>query len=305
MKKAKKPAKNDRRGKLVFTGFSMGLADLVPGVSGGTIALLYGVYEELLKSIKIVTGDVPRLLLRGKFKAALRAVPLGFLLPLFMGILLAIFSLVRIISYLLEAHPVLVWSLFFGLILGSAYVVSRRVAAWNGSRVLLLAAGFFITYFIVGLPALGGSEGEAAIFATGMIAISAMILPGISGSLIMVLLGQYETVINAVSRLDVLLMGVFALGALAGLAVFSRALSWLLKKYHAATLVFLVGVMLGSLRRVWPWQTGDGYASFHPYLPSANWSLLVAVGLFLVGYSLIIFLEKRGIAKDQDEFTTR
>lgn len=290
-----------RRIRLLFTGLSMGLADLVPGVSGGTIALLFGIYDELLYTVKLVTGRVPKLLLSGKFAEAWQLIPFGFLLPLVLGMGLAIFGLVYLVEYLLEAQPVFVWALFFGLVLGSAYIVSRRVTAWTPRRILLLLAGFIVTFIIVSLPSIGGSDSPLAIFATGAIAITAMILPGISGSLIMVMLGQYEIVIDAVAARDVLTLGFFAIGALLGLAVFARVLTWLLKHYHLAVIACLVGVMLGSLRRIWPWQTEDATN----LVPSIDASLLLALLLTVVGFLLVIMLERVGLTREHDDIHTR
>src|SRR5690606_8423552 len=158
-----------------------------------------------------------------------------------------------IVSYLLETQPVLVWALFFGLVLGSVAVISRRVTKWTGRRLLLVALGFAITFVVVGLPSTNGSEAPLAVFGTGAVAITAMILPGISGSLIMVLLGQYEVIINAVTDRDLGLLAMFAAGAILGLAAFVRILTWLLKRYHLAVIAVLIGVMAGSWRRIWPW----------------------------------------------------
>lgn len=278
----------------------MGLADLIPGVSGGTIAFLFGIYDELLYSIKLVTGQVPKLLLSGKFKQAFGLIPFSFLLPLVFGIGLSIFGLVYVVDYLLETQPVLVWALFFGLVLGSSYVVSRRVDVWNMNRALLLLAGFVLTFIIVGLPSIGGSDSPLAIFTTGAIAITAMILPGISGSLIMVMLGQYEIIIDAVASRDIITLGIFAAGALIGIALFVRLLTWLLKHYHLAVIAFLIGVMLGSLRRIWPWQTEDAVNTW----PSLDTGLLIALILMVIGFVIVFMLERVGLTKEHDDIHT-
>jgi putative membrane protein len=293
-----------RKKRLLFTGVTMGLADLIPGVSGGTIAFLFGIYDELLYTIKLMTGQVPRLILKGKFRAAFNLIPFGFVLPLGLGILLAIFGLVQIVSYLLENQPLLVWSLFFGLVLGSAYVVSKRVTKWTLSRVGLLLLGFGLTFVIVGLPAVGGSDSPLAVFTTGAVAITAMILPGISGSLIMVLLGQYEIIIDAVADRNLLLLAFFAAGAIIGLGLFVRLLTWLLKHYHLAVIAFLIGVMVGSLRRIWPWQIDGPNGTFVNSLPVLELSLVWAVVLMVTGFGLVFMLEKAGIAKEHDDIKT-
>lgn len=287
-----------RKRRLFFTGFTMGLADLIPGVSGGTIAFLFGIYDELLYTIRLLSGHVPRLIFKGRFKEAYNIVPFGFLIPLAIGILGAIFGLVQIVEYLLENHAVYVWSAFFGLVLGSAVVVSRRVSEWNVRRNLLLLLGFIVTYLVLGLPVFNTAATPLVLFGTGAIASIAMILPGISGSLIMVMLGQYENVISAVAERNVVQLVYFAIGAILGLAVFARLLTWLLKNYHAAVIAFLIGVMLGSLRRIWPWQAEESYGISANILPELNIALLFSILLSAAGFLLVWQLERIGVARE-------
>lgn len=282
----------------------MGLADLVPGVSGGTIAFLFGIYDELLYTVRLMTGQVPRLLFARKFKQALALIPFGFILPLGVGIVAAIFGLVQVVSFLLDTQPLLVWAFFFGLVLGSAYVVSRRVTEWTMPRAALLVTGFLVTFVVVGLPSIGGSTAPLAIFSTGAIAITAMILPGISGSLIMVLLGQYEIVIDAVANREYGTLVLFAAGAVTGLALFVRLLTWLLKHYHLAVIACLVGVMAGSLRRIWPWQTENADSTVTNMAPSLEPSLLWAILLAVTGFAIVFALERAGIAAEHDDINT-
>lgn len=303
--KTSKEETKKRKVRLFFTGFTMGLADLVPGVSGGTIAFLFGIYDELLYTIKLLTGQVPKLVLKGQFKKAVQLIPFGFLIPLGIGLLAAIFGLVQIVSYLLEEHPTMVWALFFGLVMGSALVVSRRVTKWNTQRVLLLLLGFVVTFVIVGLPTIGGNDSPLAIFGTGALAITAMILPGISGSLIMVLLGQYEIIINAVADRNLLILSIFTVGIVTGLALFVRILTWLLKRYHLAVIAFLIGVMAGSLRRIWPWQTTDANDNATNVMPAFELSLLWAAILIVAGFTIVIILGRIGIAQEHDDIETR
>ena len=287
-----------RKVRLFFTGLTMGLADLVPGVSGGTIAFLLGIYEELLYTIRLITGRVIRLIIKGRFKEAYQIIPFGFIIPLAAGAVTTIFGFAQIIEFLLTTQPLFVWAFFFGLVLGSAYVISRRIDHWNVRRVVLLAIGFLLTFLLVGIPSLGGNSSLLAIFGTGMIAITAMILPGISGSLIMVLLGQYEIVITAISERNFVTIAVFGLGAVLGLALFVRLLSWLLKRYHFAVIALLIGVMLGSLRRVWPWQevTSDGIMT--SVIPNVSLSFVLAILLIVISISIVLFLDRIGIAKE-------
>lgn len=291
--------------QIFFTGLTMGLADLVPGVSGGTIALLFGIYDELLYSIKLMTGQVPKLILSGKLKQALQLIPISFLLPLAVGLATAIFGLVWVVSFLLENQPAFLWAFFFGLVLGSAYIISRRITKWTLSRSLLTILGFILTFTVVGLPSLGGNEQPLALFVTGAIAITSMILPGISGSLIMVILGQYEIIINAVANRDFSVLLIFAFGAIVGLALFVRLLTWLMKHYHITVIAFLVGVMVGSLRRVWPWQSTDAGNKATNVLPSAELSLLITLTLIVIGFAIVFVLERVGVAREQDFITTR
>lgn len=281
--------------RLFFTGFAMGVADLIPGVSGGTVAFLLGIYDELLYTIKLLTGEVPVLLMRGQFKRAFYVIPFSFVVPVALGIVLAIFGLVHVVSFLLEEYTALVWALFFGLVLGSTYVVSHRVTRWTFSRVLLLVCGFVVTFVIVGLPALSGNPDPIAIFATGALAITAMILPGISGALIMVLLGQYEIIIHAIAGRDLATLLVFAGGIFFGLALFVRLLLWLLRHYHSAVIAFLMGVMAGSLRRIWPLQD---------YAGTDTVGLLWILGLCVLGFAIVVALERAGIASEHEDIST-
>lgn len=238
---------------LYAKGIAMGAADVVPGVSGGTIAFISGIYDELLRSIASVPEALMQLL-RGRVKAAWQMANATFLLVLLAGILTSILSLARLITYLLAHHPVPVWSFFFGLILVSVYLVGRDIGRWNWSRCLSFLLGLAFAYWItVAAPIQWGSD-PLTLFFAGAIAICAMILPGISGSFILLLLGLYATVLGAVKSLDLAVLAVFATGCLVGLLSFARLLSWMLSHWRDLTLAFLTGLMLGSLNKVWPWK---------------------------------------------------
>ncbi|WP_395504693.1 DUF368 domain-containing protein [Ectopseudomonas hydrolytica] len=238
---------------LYAKGMAMGAADVVPGVSGGTIAFISGIYDELLRSIASIPEALV-LLLRGKLKDAWQMANATFLLVLFGGILTSIVTLARVITYLLEHHPVPVWSFFFGLILVSCYLVGREIRRWNWSRALSFLLGMAFAYWItVAAPVQWGSN-LPTLFLAGAIAICAMILPGVSGSFILLLLGLYSVVLGAVKELDFAVLGVFAAGCLVGLLSFARLLSWLLARWRDLSLAFLTGLMLGSLNKVWPWK---------------------------------------------------
>lgn len=238
---------------LYAKGIAMGAADVVPGVSGGTIAFISGIYDELLRSIASVPEALMHLV-RGRIKAAWQTANATFLLVLLAGILTSILSLARLITYLLAHHPVPVWSFFFGLILVSVYLVGRDIGRWNWSRCLSFLLGLAFAYWItVAAPIQWGSD-PLTLFFAGAIAICAMILPGISGSFILLLLGLYATVLGAVKSLDLAVLAVFAAGCLVGLLSFARLLSWMLSHWRDLTLAFLTGLMLGSLNKVWPWK---------------------------------------------------
>lgn len=238
--------------RLLITGFLMGTADLVPGVSGGTVAFVSGIYEELLQAIKTVSGTTLGLVLRGKLIQAFRTIPFRFLVPLLTGIFTAIFTLAQLFTYLLGSHERLVWAFFFGMVAASTYIVAKRVVKWDVRDVVIFLLSALFAYWIVGDHFVSTPHTLPMIFASGAIAICAMILPGISGSFILVLLGQYSYLLSSVvdRRFSVLI--IFSLGAAIGLSLFSRLLSWLFSKHHDISVVLLSGFMLGSLRKVWP-----------------------------------------------------
>jgi len=234
-------------------GLAMGAADVVPGVSGGTVAFITGIYDELLRSIASIPAAA-LMLLRGRIVDAWRAANATFLLVLLLGILTSVLSLARLITYLLAEQPIPVWSFFFGLILVSAHLVAREIQRWNWSRGLSFVLGAAFAYWItVASPVQLGSD-PFSLFLAGAIAICAMILPGISGSFILVLLGLYAVVLGAVKSFDLLLLAVFASGCLVGLICFASLLRWLLVRWRDLSLAFLTGLMLGSLNKIWPWK---------------------------------------------------
>lgn len=238
---------------LYAKGLAMGAADVVPGVSGGTIAFISGIYDELLRSIARVP-EATLSLLRGRIRDAWQMANATFLLVLLCGIMTSILSFARLITYLMAQHPIPLWSFFFGLILVSTYVVGREIGRWNWTRVLSFALGLAFAYWItVAAPMQWGSDLQT-LFLAGAIAICAMILPGISGSFILLLLGLYSVVLGAVKEFDLLVLAVFASGCLVGILSFARLLSWLLSRWPDLSLAFLTGLMLGSLNKVWPWK---------------------------------------------------
>ena len=217
----------------------MGAADVIPGVSGGTIAFIMGIYGELLNSIKSINGEAFRLFFSGKFDAFWKHINGTFLASLFAGILISVFSLALLMKYLLEFHPIPLWSFFFGLILASAVYILKGLDKWSIQNIISLLAGVATGAFIC-LASPGQTPDELwFIFLSGAIAICAMILPGISGSFILLLLGKYAFVMSAVSSLNIPVLLVFALGCAVGIVSFSHFLSWLLKKYYMLTIALL------------------------------------------------------------------
>lgn len=287
---------------VTLRGFLMGTADAVPGVSGGTVALLVGIYEELIQSIRAV-ADLRHLqrVFRLQFKALLDELPWKFLLALVLGIFAGAVTLAHLLENLLETQPLFVWAFFFGLVAASAVVVARRVRVWGSGGVLLLVSGAVITYLVVGLVPMDTPDTFLAFFLSGMIAICAMILPGISGAFILVLLGKYQDVLAAVTGLDLPRLIVFLLGAVVGISLFSRVLGWLFRRFHDVTISLMIGLMVGSLRKLWPWKgepagLGEALApatgeSLINVLPAWNLETLLVIGIALAGFGLVVGLE--------------
>lgn len=239
---------------LVLKGMGMGAADVVPGVSGGTIAFITGIYEELIDSIKSININALKLFFTGKFAEFWKAINGSFLISVLMGIGISVFSLAKGLEYLLNHFPILVWSFFFGLIIASAIYVARAIKKWDAGTIIAGIAGIAVAYFITVISPAEANASYWFIFLSGSIAICAMILPGISGSFILVLLGMYKFILEAVGNLEIAVILTFLIGAAIGIIAFSNVLSWLLKKYHNLTIAVLAGFMVGSLNKVWPWK---------------------------------------------------
>ena len=284
---------------VAFKGACMGAADVIPGVSGGTIAFLMGIYEELLNSIKSVNGEALKLLFTGKISAFWKHINGSFLLSLGAGILFSVFSLARLMKYLLEFHPVPLWSFFFGLILASAIYILKGLDKWSFQNILSLLAGVAIAAYICLASPAQTPDALWFVFLCGAIAICAMILPGISGSFILLLMGKYAFIMNAVTELNIVVLAVFAVGCAVGIISFSHVLSWLLKKYYMLTIALLSGFMVGSLLKVWPWKVPGAEAGFDfPALPGtfaqvtgADPQLFTAVAFMLLGLSIVLVIE--------------
>lgn len=273
----------------------MGIADLTPGVSGGTIALVANIYDEFIASLKAVTNTAIGLLLKGNLRQALRSIPFNFLLPLIIGVGFAVFSLARVISWLLETYAVFVWSFFFGLIIASIAVVFRSIHTRSFGVLFAIVIGAVVAYIVSGLIPVETPPSPLFFFLSGVIAITAMILPGISGSFLLVILGKYQQFITAAAERDVATLALFALGAFIGLALFSRIINFFLRSYHDAMIALLSGFMIGSLRTIWPWKEEFTTGLSRNVLPEAlDIHTLTALLLAALGATLLITLERYG-----------
>ena len=279
---------------LALKGMAMGAADVVPGVSGGTIAFIVGIYDELINSIKSINAHSLKLLFTGKILSFWKAINGSFLFSILLGIGISVFSLAKLITWLLVTHPIMVWAFFFGLVLASTWFVSKDIKEWNVKTVASFIVGAAVAYYITVATPTETPTNLFFIFLCGAIAICAMILPGISGSFILVLLGKYFYIMDAVKGLKLEVLLVFAAGALIGITSFSRVLSFALARFRNSTLALLTGFMLGSLNKVWPWKEkmmmADGFEMERNILPNAY--LAEAIVLAIIGFFLVYFLEK-------------
>jgi putative membrane protein len=278
----------------------MGASDVVPGVSGGTMAFILGIYKELIESIRSFDLVFFKLLFSLKLGDAFNYVSWRFLVAVGSGILMAIFSLDRVLSWLLQNRPILIWSFFFGLIVASLFTVSRHLKEYSPSIFACIGLGAAFTYYLVGLVPLSTPDTRWFLFMSGAVAVCAMILPGISGAFILVLLGKYHYLLEAVNNRDFLTLFIVAAGASVGLISFVRFLNWFLNKYYNFTIAVLTGFMLGALRKVWPWKKslrsitdmqGNVIATDHVNILPNQWSteVMQALCLAVLG-SLIVFL---------------
>ncbi|MEQ9439941.1 MAG: DUF368 domain-containing protein [Cyclobacteriaceae bacterium] len=241
-------------GQLFLKGVAMGGADVVPGVSGGTIAFITGIYERLLKAISSFNAEAIQYLLKFRWKALWQHVDGSFLLVLLSGIMLSILTLAKVIHYLLDHHPIQLWSFFFGLVIVASYMVAKEITEWKGRVILSGLLGIAIAFFITQATPAETPTGLWFIFLSGALAICAMILPGISGSFILLILGKYAYILEALNERNIAVIAVFALGCVVGLLSFARLISWLLDRYYNTAIALLSGFMVGSLNKIWPWK---------------------------------------------------
>ena len=289
---------------ITLKGMAMGAADVVPGVSGGTIAFISGIYEELIDSINTIKPSLIPLWKKEGFNAFWRTINGNFLLALFLGIFISVLSLAQFLSWLLDNEPVLLWSFFFGLVLASIFLVGKEIEKWNISTVVILLIGASIAYFITTLPPNENVDSIPYLFLSGALAVCAMILPGISGAFILVLLGSYKTILDAVHERNFVMVGTVALGAIFGLLSFARLLKWMFNNYRNSTLALLTGFILGSLNKIWPWKKVLETKVFDdkvipikelnvtPFNFEGDPQIFAALGLALAGFSLIFMLER-------------
>lgn len=291
-------------------GIAMGAADAVPGVSGGTIAFISGIYEELITSISNINISLFSTLKKEGFSSFWKQLNGNFLIALAIGIAVSFVTFMKAAKYLLEHHPILIWSFFFGLIIASIFFIAKQITQWNIKVIISLIIGAFLAYYISTLPALTNNDNPFFLLIAGAIAICAMILPGISGAFILVILGAYKTLSDAVNDVDLKRIMLFAIGAFIGLLSFSKALKWLFKNYRNITLALLTGFIFGSLGVIWPWKKTltwrvDTHGvkvplneeSISPFAHD-NPQLIFAISLMIVGFLAIFILEKLGGKRD-------
>ncbi len=285
---------------ILLKGMAMGSADVVPGVSGGTIALLTGIYPRLINAIASVNISSVKHLFKGQFKKFWSNIDGNFILPLLIGVILAFALFAHSIKYAIEFHPIPTWSFFFGLIIASAILIIKQIPNKLFKNYFWMIPGLLTGYWIGSQTAIPFPSNEISVFIAGMIAICAMILPGISGSFILLLLGMYQVLITAVAERQFSTLLIFTTGAVIGLLVFSRIIKTVLAKFYQITLFFLSGLMLGSLIKVWPWKQVSELSldpkhpimvNIHPFdypNPSTHLALmmmaLAIVLVFLVDY---------------------
>ncbi len=288
--------------RLFFTGIAMGSADIVPGVSGGTMAFILGVYEDLINGIKSFDLEVIKLGLQLKIKQVMDRVPWQFLMALALGIFTAVLSLSRILTTILDNDPEYLFAFFFGLVLASIIAIGAKIDQWTPYVTGALIIGAVVALFIVTRTPSKVEANPVNLFFSGMLAIVAMILPGISGSFILLILGQYDNVLNAVKDFDMVSIMAVGIGCVIGLALFARVLSWLLENYHRVVIALLVGFMIGSLWKIWPWKKvlewdidrhGEKFAVKEENLwpEFASQEFLIALGLAILGFAIVTLLD--------------
>ena len=301
-------------------GFAMGAANVIPGVSGGTIALITGIFERLIDSLKSFDLQAIKLFFKGKFKEFVKHTDFIFLVVVMLGAAFSVISLAKILTYLFINYPIFIWSYFFGLIVASVWFVGKTIDKWNFGIIIWFVIGTAIAVAITVLNPATENDSFLYLFLSGVVAICSMILPGLSGSFILVLMGEYELILRAVDEFNFSLLIPVILGAVAGLLAFAHLLSWLYKKFKNQTIALLTGFILGSLSILWPWkQSFDSNEmliktgkfgqfliseetkvfSYKKFLPEIDSILFIAIALAIVGFFSIWILEKSVKSKEK------
>ena len=293
---------------LSLKGMAMGAADIIPGVSGGTIAFISGIYEELIETINNVNFEAIKKLKNNGIKSFWTHINGNFLIALLTGIAFSIMSLAKVITHLLETHSQLLWGFFFGLIVASIYTVGKKVNKWDINNIISLIIGSSIAFYITILNPMQNPDALWFVFLSGSIAICAMILPGISGSFILLLLGSYEFILVAIKDFKLDVITIFGVGCITGLLAFSKLLNWLFKKYHDITIALLTGFLIGSLNKIWPWKETiqtriNSHGEIVPFIQSnvlpsnfeGDSNIIEVILLSLIGLVLIYLLERFSI----------
>lgn len=286
----------------------MGIANVIPGVSGGTIALITGIYEDLINSLKSFDTKSLKLITSIDILGFIKHTNLYFLLAVFGGSIVSVFSIASLFKYLFAEHPILIWAFFFGLIIASIYFVGKRISKWNTTTIFSLAIGTLVAISLSFMTPASENDNLFFVFICGIIGISGMMLPGLSGSFILILMGNYELLmVTAITELNILLLSVFFLGSAFGLMSFSHILSWVFKHYKNQTLALLTGFILGSLSIIWPWKEvaesiiikgKEKIIAYNWYFPNElNTETILAILLILVGILSVYALENFAINK--------
>jgi putative membrane protein len=293
---------------LFIKGMSMGIANVIPGVSGGTIALITGIYEDLINSLKSFDTKSLKLITSIDILGFIKHTNLYFLLAVFGGSIVSVFSIASLFKYLFIHYPILIWAFFFGLIIASIYFVGKRISKWNTTTIFSLAIGTLVAISLSFMTPASENDNLFFVFICGIIGISGMMLPGLSGSFILILMGNYELLmVTAITELNILLLSVFFLGSAFGLMSFSHILSWVFKHYKNQTLALLTGFILGSLSIIWPWKEvaesiiikgKEKIIAYNWYFPNElNTETILAILLILVGILSVYALENFAIYK--------
>ncbi len=300
---------------IFLKGMAMGIAEIIPGVSGGTIAFITGIYERFIGALQAFDLSLFKTLKNDGIKGAWEKIDGNFLVALAGGMFVSIVLFVKIVTHLIETQPVLLWAFFFGLIAASAIYVGKQIPKWGAANIAAVLIGTVVAYYVTIASPANGSDALWMIFISGMIAICAFLLPGLSGSFVLLLMGMYATVLGGVKNLDLIIIGVFALGCITGILSFSKVLNWAFHNHKYVTLSLLTGFLIGSLNRVWPWQEvlsrrvnskGEEVVEFAKSVLPNDFSalnsmenlpfgndpqLFPVIGLMVVGFALVFILE--------------